>query len=542
MASLSASPAVLTGARRKVGHRLDFRRRVADDNAMLSREARRRPRLLLWLATWAILVSVQVTAAVLPGRTTWWASPTALFVVVVLAASGCVVTAGVVLVVAWREDLAELGLIGAFTMAVSVLPLVHGITTPGVWYGVNRATMSSVFWALPWASVAIVTLAAPASTVARWMSSRWRPVVASHLAVTIGVAGALLVRPSLLPVPSMSSRSAIIVAVVSLSVCAALSLRQLRLSWIAASRQPFFVSVGFAFVGASSLVWVARAPFTPGFWLAHAFDAVGVFLLTIGAAVAFRQRPNVREVVRPLTVHTPLAAFELGLDPIVHRFVASLDDKDPITRDHVVRSAEMAMRVGRELRLSARELHELGLGALLHDIGKLTIPDEVLNKPGRLDAAEYDVIRGHAAAGARLVSGSRALAAIGPIVRGHHERIDGHGYPDGLAGDAIPLPARIVAVCDAFDAMSNTRQYRHGMGAERAIAILREHSGSQWDPVVVDALINVVQRDPISSETLDAVGRGVDDASPATAWCGCDDALPVVVAARPDAMRLEPAR
>ena len=478
---------------------------------------------------WCVLIGGQLAASLLPGDDVLWESPLALFLIVVIAASTCAVAAGVVIAVAWRDDTAELGLLGAFTMAMSLLPLVHGITTPGVWYGPNDATMSSVFWALPIASVVVVPLIAPRSAWARATTRRWRGLVAIHLLIIGVVSAGLLVSPSLLPVWPMSSVTAITVAVASMSVCVALSYRQLTLSVIANSLRPFAVSVGFAFVGVSSLVWVARAPFTAGFWLAHVLDITGVLMVTIGAVVALRQKADVREMLRPLTVHTPLAAFELGLDPLVHRFVASLETKDPVTRDHVVRSAELAMAVGDRLGISAHDMHALGLGALLHDLGKLTIPDEILNKPDRLDADEFAIVQSHAAAGERLVRESVALAQIGPIVRGHHERLDGRGYPDGLVGDAIPLLARIVSVCDAFDAMAETRQYRVGMGAERAISILREHAGSQWDPRVVEALVDVVQRQRAEVGRLGQVGRvpaHEPDSVSHLVSCGCQDSLP----------------
>ena len=483
----------------------------------------------MWAATWGLLVAGQLSASLVPGDDVLWESPLALFLIVVVAASACAVAAGVVVVVAWRDDTAELGMLGAFTMAVSLLPLVHGITTPGIWYEPNDATMSSVFWALPIASIVAVPLLAPRSTWARAVTRRWRVLVVGHLVLIGAVSAGLLVSPSLLPVWPMSSHTAIAVAVASMSVCVGLSYRQLRLSVIADSSRPFAVAVGFAFVGVSSLVWVGRAPFTAGFWLAHALDIGGVLLVTVGAVVALRQQADLREMLRPLTVHTPLAAFELGLDPLVHRFVASLETKDPVTRDHVVRSAELAMAVGDQLGIATRDLHALGLGALLHDLGKLTIPDAILNKPDRLDADEFQIVQGHAAAGERLVLESSVLAQIGPIVRGHHERLDGRGYPDGLVGDAIPLLARIVSVCDAFDAMAETRQYRVGMGAEKAISILREHAGSQWDPDVVDALVVVVRRQRAEVGRLGQVGRvpvPQFDADSHLVSCGCQDSLP----------------
>jgi HD-GYP domain-containing protein (c-di-GMP phosphodiesterase class II) len=455
-----------------------------------------------------------------------WEHPIALFSIVVVAATGCAIAAGVVIAVARRDDLAELGLIGSFTMSVSLLPLVHGITVPGVLYGPNDATSSSVFWALPIAVIPVLPLVAPRSKWSRAISSRWRVLVAGHLAVVVGVSAGLLVRPSLLPVWQMGSVTAVSVAVAALMACAALSYRQLRLSMIGGSQRPLAVSLGFAAIGASSLVWVSRAPFTPGFWSAHLLDVAGVLGVAIGALVAFRQQLDLRNILRPLTVHTPLAAFELGLEPLVHQFVASLHGKDPITRDHVVRSSELAMAVGERLGVGPHQLHILGLGALLHDLGKLEVPDEVLNKPGRLDDAEYAIIKRHPLSGEALVRRSGVLADIAPIVRGHHERIDGRGYPDGLAGDEIPLLARIVSACDAFDAMAHTRQYRDGMGRERAFAILREHSGTQWDPTVVEALIDVVERGRVEEGALAAVGHDGIRSSAADPWCGCGDALP----------------
>jgi len=216
----------------------------------------------------------------------------------------------------------------------------------------------------------------------------------------------------------------------------------------------------------------------------------------------------------------------------VHEFIAKLDRKDSITRDHVVRAAEHAIRVGGHLRLPVVEIHRLGLAALLHDLGKLSIPDSILNKPGRLDAEEFEIVKGHTIAGQKLVERSRVLAEIGPIVRGHHERIDGAGYPDGLAGDEIPYLARIVSMCDAHDAISNTRQYCEGLGHERAIGVLQEHAGSQWDPAVVAAAVRCLPSAFGQMAALDQIGRGIEVTDEAIgSWCGCSDAIPDDLAA-----------
>ncbi|HKK08088.1 MAG TPA: HD domain-containing phosphohydrolase, partial [Gemmatimonadota bacterium] len=130
----------------------------------------------------------------------------------------------------------------------------------------------------------------------------------------------------------------------------------------------------------------------------------------------------------------------------------------------------------------------------LHDVGKIAVPAEILDKPATLSGEEWDLMRSHAAVGARILEPIAAYADVLPIVRHHHERYDGGGYPDGLAGEAIPLLARVLAVVDSFDAMTSRRPYREAMTVERAVAILRENAGTQFDGRVVGAFVALVER------------------------------------------------
>jgi HD-GYP domain-containing protein (c-di-GMP phosphodiesterase class II) len=132
--------------------------------------------------------------------------------------------------------------------------------------------------------------------------------------------------------------------------------------------------------------------------------------------------------------------------------------------------------------------------AELHDVGKLAIPDAILDKPGPLDEHEWGFMRRHTIVGERIVASATSLRDVAPIVRASHERWDGGGYPDRIAGEAIPLGARIIAVCDAYDAMITTRPYRSGMIEEEALVELQRCSGSQFDPRVVAAFVRVVER------------------------------------------------
>jgi diguanylate cyclase (GGDEF)-like protein len=166
-----------------------------------------------------------------------------------------------------------------------------------------------------------------------------------------------------------------------------------------------------------------------------------------------------------------------------------LSERDAGLLGHQSAVARLARRVGEKLGLLEHELHDLTLTAELHDVGKLAIPDAILAKEGPLTEDEWVFVHRHTVIGERILASAPALARIGRLVRSTHERLDGLGYPDGLVGEQIPLLARIVAACDAFHAMVEARPYRQAMSEEHAIAELRRCSGSQFDPAVVDALV-----------------------------------------------------
>jgi HD-GYP domain-containing protein (c-di-GMP phosphodiesterase class II) len=170
---------------------------------------------------------------------------------------------------------------------------------------------------------------------------------------------------------------------------------------------------------------------------------------------------------------------------IVRCLSTAIDAKDPYTCGHSERVARIAVRLGEEMGLSRGEINDLYLAGLLHDVGKIGIRDDVLLKPGPLTPAEFHHVREHPITGERIISNVTRLAYLRPAVRGHHERFDGAGYPDGLAGEGIPLIARILAVADSCDAMMSTRRYRLALAPAQIEAVFSQGSGVQWDPRVV---------------------------------------------------------
>ncbi|MCY0877167.1 MAG: HD domain-containing protein [Firmicutes bacterium] len=197
-----------------------------------------------------------------------------------------------------------------------------------------------------------------------------------------------------------------------------------------------------------------------------------------------------------------LARDELNtllLDSYFATLAAALDARDPYTAGHSVRVAQYAVEIGRKVGLPTPELQNLRKCSLLHDIGKIGVRDSILLKEGRLTEDEFDQMKKHPALGEailREVQPVEAMAPLLPGVRSHHERYDGKGYPDGAAGDDIPLFGRIIAVADAFDAMTSDRPYRKGMPVAKALSILDEGRGSQWDPLFADGFIEWARQNP----------------------------------------------
>jgi two-component system, cell cycle response regulator len=167
--------------------------------------------------------------------------------------------------------------------------------------------------------------------------------------------------------------------------------------------------------------------------------------------------------------------------------VRALHEREPELGAHIRGVADLSTAVGRRLRLASEALEVLGRAAELHDVGKLAMPDHLLGKPGELDAGEWELMRRHPEIGARILAPVAALAPVAELVAASHERWDGTGYPAGLAGDEIPLGARIIAVCDVYDAMVSDLPYAAARPVDEALAEIRAGAGTLFDPAVVEA-------------------------------------------------------
>ena len=195
-----------------------------------------------------------------------------------------------------------------------------------------------------------------------------------------------------------------------------------------------------------------------------------------------------------LTLRDPVAQVRAGYGDVVTALAASLEARDGYTLGHGERVSALAVMIGNEMRLPPGRLRAMAQGALLHDVGKIAIPDRILHKAGKLTADEYTVIQGHPAHGDSILAEAFGGSVERAVVRHHHERFDGRGYPDGLAGNAISIEARIVAVADVYDALRSARSYREAWGREQGLELIRGEARQHFDPDAVDAFFVVVDR------------------------------------------------
>lgn len=441
-------------------------------------------------------------------------------------AFGCLVLSLVAWWVGIRRAQAEVALLGGAFSAMSILALAHGLGAPGAL--IERSVVSEVSMALafPVTALGLVPLLVPGdlrSRLARhalaWSTATM--VLASVMAVGVWFLPATASVPTAVG-PLMSG--AVIV------VTARVAGRQLRL-WRIGRHPASLVAAGCVILfGVAAAVGLRALPYSPGFWMVHLANNVAVLGLGLALVVGYRQRRDLQNVLGPVLARDPLVALEAGLSPEVHAFLVALTRKDPITRDHVVRTSELSLRIGERMRMRPARLREVGLGALMHDIGKLVVPDDILHKPDALTGEEYATMRTHAERGAAILERSRSLQGVAPLVRSHHERWDGGGYPDGLAVDQIPLGATVISAADSWDAMTHTRQYRRGIDVVAARQIMLDGAGSQWSPAVVETLIRMV--DEGATATVGSVLQGSEAESDDVGTVPeCLDALPPEVLA-----------
>jgi putative nucleotidyltransferase with HDIG domain len=393
-----------------------------------------------------------------------------------------------------RRNDGRVVLIGTAFSVMAALLALHGIATPDVIMGYNGVVSFTGGATLPIGG-AIFALAA----IPQFRRPRAGVLLVGQAVLLAGVLGLGLVAikfPQLVPaVPEPGSGAALALLALGLAFYGALAWRALRTYLLTHRHADLLVVIGIAWLGAALPPAMLLRYYELGWWLGHAFELVGIAIVGVPVALDLRRAAQSRPLTGDLSPCELVSSEEAFLGSHVGALMVSLAQKDEYTEEHTRRVALRAVQVGEELGLSPVRLRELATGAIVHDIGKLAVPDAVLKKPGKLTAEEFDAVKRHSENGYRTLKELGFRESVRRLVLDHHERLDGSGYPRGLGGPAISLDARILAVCDVYDALISNRVYRDAFTHEQAIAVLHQEAGTKLDRRCVAALELVLTRE-----------------------------------------------
>ncbi|PYI52588.1 HD-GYP domain-containing protein [Paenibacillus flagellatus] len=264
------------------------------------------------------------------------------------------------------------------------------------------------------------------------------------------------------------------------------------------SRFPLQVSIVYssAWLFAAQLIMVSGEVWMLSWWLYHFLLLASMIVMLVGLVLQYASKKSIADSMKALFTQDPIERITNSLSPSVRALILATETKDPYTAGHNFRVTMYALRLAEELQLAPELLRALAQGAIVHDVGKINVPDAILNKPGRLTDEERKVIEQHPVKGYELCRSLGFMKEELDIIRSHHERWNGTGYPDRLQGERIPLLARIVAVADVYDALTSNRSYRQARTHAEAIAFLNDQKGAHFDPACVDAWTALCERDP----------------------------------------------
>jgi HD-GYP domain-containing protein (c-di-GMP phosphodiesterase class II) len=386
-------------------------------------------------------------------------------------------------------------LIGTAFSAMAALLSIHGLTTPGFLVGDNGLVAFSGALTLPVGGAVLALSAIPELR----RPSAVRPVLALQGAlivaiIALGLTGILA--PSFVPgVPEAASVPAYIVLGFGLVFYGALAVRAGRTFLLTRRFADLAVLYGLVLLAVALVPALLMEYDELGWWLGHGWELVGIGLVGVPVALDLHRGAQSRPLVGDLRASELVSAADAFMGPTVRALLVRLAHKDDYTAAHTRGVALRAVQVGEELGLPPARLRELAIGGLVHDVGKLSVPNEILQKPGALTDEEYDAIKRHPELGSDLVRQLGFSAQVARLVLDHHERLDGSGYPRGLGAPDLDIETRILAVCDVFDALLSTRVYRPAWTLEKALELLSRESGTGFDPACVDALERVIARE-----------------------------------------------
>ena len=408
-----------------------------------------------------------------------------------------------------RNDVQALWLGMGFSI-MAMLLLIHALATPGVILPMNGLVQVAGALNLP---IGGALLAASGVSFLR-RPSLMKLLFGLQLAVVGELALAavliLVTKPSIPVVPAPSSVAANMIFALGAAPLTLLAWRASRTYLLARRRADLIVANGVVWLIGAQYGLLHFSMMQAGFWAAHILEVGGIGMVAVPAALDLRHAVGSRPLAGDLRASQLVEHEATFLGGRVRAIMALLGDKDPSTEGHTRRVALMAVAIGERLGLAEGRLRQLALGGLLHDVGKLSVPLAILNKPGRLTEEEFAEIRRHPGAGRELLSELGGFPKLVlELVESHHERLDGAGYPNRVPAGELDIAVRILTVADVYDALTADRVYREAWTSERALALLTDESGLAFDPECVAALRELVAAEvPGLSRTVARAVRG----------------------------------
>jgi len=419
-------------------------------------------------------------------QVTWSGLAHAIFVG---ASAGAATVAAVALTVAAaRRGDGRTVMIGTAFAAMAALLVVHGLATPGILFDDYSIVALSGGATLPIGGVLLAFCTLPAVRGRRAV----RPLLGLQAVLLIAIAafGTLgFVYPNRLPaVPKAGSSVAIAALGLGLALYTLVGWRAFRTYRLTRRRTDVLVVVGVFWLGAELAAASLWSYTDLGWWVGHGLEVLGIGAIGLPVAIDLRRQTQSRPLQGDLSPCQLVAQEQAFLGSQVSALTRLLAERDAYTEEHTRRVALRTVQVGERLGLAPERLRVLAAGGLLHDMGKLSVPDEILGKPGSLTEEEYEIVKKHSEWGDELLAKLGFPARVRRLVRDHHERLDGSGYPFGLHEDQLDLETRILGACDVYDALISPRVYRGAWTHDRAIGFLYERVGVQFDARVVVAL------------------------------------------------------
>ncbi|MGK2966069.1 MAG: HD-GYP domain-containing protein [Tepidiformaceae bacterium] len=394
-------------------------------------------------------------------------------------------------------------------MSIALIFAAHGLSTPGFIipadqepYGVRVSAGLSQLAGATFIFLSVLPEWSPAGRAVQ-ASARW--LMPAAFVALLGYLALIMGRPGLFSfIPDSQTWDAGL-AISTVTLLAVAAWRYWRAWRLTGFPGQFAMVVALVLLAETQVSLYYGTLWQTSWWLYHFLMLAAFLTLVSGWAIEAKRAGSLLLFARAIALRDGLDRVKLADPATLDALEHAMGARDDYTRHHMGRVADFAVAIGREMRLGRDSLEVIEVAGRIHDIGKIAVPDAILMKPGKLTPDEYDQMKMHSAQGEQIARASKVLAHAAAVVRAHHERYDGNGYPDRLAGDRVPLEARIIAVADTFDALTTPRVYRDPWTFDAAVLELKRVAGTQLDPRCVAAFLRWLEREALIAPEVAAV-------------------------------------